>query len=38
MDCRDFVRLGFAAGAAAGMTTAVHAKEPDAILDAGVRE
>ncbi|WP_198119365.1 amidase [Massilia rhizosphaerae] len=38
MDRRDFVRLGLAAGAAAGMTTAVHAKEPDAILDAGVRE
>lgn len=38
MDRRDFVRLGLAAGAAAGMTSAAHGKERDAVLDAGVRE
>jgi amidase len=38
MDRRDFVRLGLAAGAAAGMTAPAAAKALDAVLDAGVRE
>lgn len=43
MDRRDFVRLGMAASAAAGMTAAGPAgaatsKDLDSILDAGVRE
>ena len=38
MDRREFVRLGLAASAAAGMTAPVTGKELDAVLDAGVRE
>jgi amidase len=38
MDRRDFVRLGLAAGAAAGMATTAAGKDLDAVLDAGVRE
>ncbi|MCS0612199.1 amidase [Massilia kyonggiensis] len=38
MDRRDFVRLGLAASAAAGVTAPVAGKELDAVLDAGVRE
>jgi amidase len=38
MDRRDFVRLGLAAGAAAGIAATAEGKETDAVLDAGVRE
>ena len=38
MDRRDFVRLGLAASAAAGVTAPSAGKELDAVLDAGVRE
>ena len=38
MDRRDFVRLGLAASAAAGVTAPAAGKERDAVLDAGVRE
>jgi amidase len=38
MDRRDFVRLGLAAGAAAGIAATAEGKELDAVLDAGVRE
>jgi len=38
MDRRDFVRLGLAASAAAGVTATATGKELDAVLDAGVRE
>jgi amidase len=38
MDRRDFVRLGLAASAAAGVTAPAVGKELDAVLDAGVRE
>ncbi|OON62320.1 amidase [Massilia sp. KIM] len=38
MDRRDFVRLGVAAGAVAGMANAAAAPDAGGILDAGVRE